>query len=146
MRHGHPAAVVRPLPRQVKHRAFLLFAKLNIPYITGIKDTQVGFKAFSRDLLSKILPLSVEGEFDPEFEYGGSFDINLLGRVKKAGADIAQVPVCYFESEASEFSGIAKTFGMAKGIRRIRGYLSQWSAPVLSVPELAVLIAIDSAA
>jgi len=136
LRHGHPAAVVRPLPRQLKHHAYLLFTKLNIPYIAGIKDTQVGFKAFSRDLLSRILPLSAEGKFDLQFEYGGSFDVNLLGRAIKAGADIAQVPVCYFESKASKFSGIAKAIAMAKGIRSTRRYLRQWSVPILNEPAV----------
>jgi len=144
LRHGHPAAVARPLPRRLKHHAYLLFAKWNIPLIAQIGDTQAPLKAFSRDLLSKILPLDEKGEFDPQFEYGGSFDTNLLGRAKKAGADIAQVAICYFESGPSKFSGIARAIAMAKGIRRIRGYLRQWSAPILNEP--AVLIAIDSAA
>lgn len=146
LRHGHPAAVDRPFARRLKHHAFLMFAKLNIPQIAQIKDTQVGFKAFSRDLLSKILPLSIEGGFDPQFEYGGSFDVNLLGRAKKAGANIAQVAVCYFESEASRFSGIPKALAMAKGIRRIRRYLGQWSVPVSNELVPAVFLAIDSAA
>ncbi|TRZ48736.1 MAG: hypothetical protein D4S01_09790, partial [Dehalococcoidia bacterium] len=146
LRHDHPAAIPRPFMRRFKHRVFLLFTKLNIRYIAGIKDTQVGFKAFSRELLLKTLPLSAGMEFDPQFEYGGSFDVNLLGRAKMAGAYIAQVPICYFESEASRFSGMAKALGMAKGIRRIRHYLKQWSVPAISLHEPAVLLSIDSAA
>lgn len=146
LRHDHPAAIPRPLMRRFKHRVFLMFTKLNMRYVSGMKDTQAGFKAFSRELLLKILPLNTDMEFDPQFEYGGSFDVNLLGRAKKAGACIAQVPICYFESEASKFSGLDKTLNMAKGIRRIRRHLKQWNAPAISLHEPAPLPLIDSAA
>jgi len=126
LRHGHDAAIRRPFGNLLRHHGFLLYTKGLIPAIRGFTDTQAGFKAYKREALERIMPLDARGRHDADFEYGGAFDVNLIGRLKKAGMRVEQVPVCYYESELSTFGSVGSAYKMAKGILRVKDYLGEW--------------------
>ncbi len=90
-RHGRKGA---PLVRKLSAWGFSLLRAiiLGLPF----KDTQCGFKAFSKESVDKILP-KIKSEWGVVHFKGGAvnagFDVELLYLAKKYGFKIAEVPV-----------------------------------------------------
>ena len=64
----------------------------------GIKDTQCGFKAFNTTTTQKI--------FEKQVIFGYGFDIELLYLARKLGLKVAEVPVLWYNNQASSVSPI----------------------------------------
>lgn len=83
-----------PLVRKLSAWGFSLFRGiiLGLPF----KDTQCGFKAFSKAAVDKIIP-KIKSEWGVVHFKGGAvnagFDVELLYLAKKYGFEIAEVPV-----------------------------------------------------
>lgn len=90
-RHGRKGA---PLIRKLAAAIFSILRGiiLGLPF----KDTQCGFKAFSKVSINKILP-KIRGEWGVVHFKGGAvnagFDVELLYLAKKYGLKIVEVPV-----------------------------------------------------
>lgn len=90
-RHGREGA---PLTRKLAAWGFAVLRGiiLGLPF----KDTQCGFKAFSKEVVGKIIP-KIKDEWGVVHFKGGAvnagFDVELLYLAKKYGFKIAEVPV-----------------------------------------------------
>lgn len=77
----------------------------------GIWDTQCGFKGFTRKAAENIIPLCKINRF--------AFDPEMLVVAKKLGYKIKEVPVTWYNDEASTV-GFGNMINMAKDLLRIR--------------------------
>lgn len=94
-----------------------------VPTLRDIHDTQAPFKAFSGSLLARALPVDPgTGRLDPDFDYGFSFDVNLLQRVRENGGRLEEVPYidAYFMSGRLADHPVLTRYGpaMLSGVRR----------------------------
>lgn len=99
---GNPVAIgSRRLRDSIIYKAWfrrlssLIFNKwvwLQAPELIGIHDTQTPLKLYPRKVLKDILPVDAHGQFDPWFDYGLSFDVELLRRAVRKGYQLIEIP------------------------------------------------------
>lgn len=88
-KHQNPA-------RELMGKVFnFVVQKVAVP---GISDTQCGFKAFNAGTTRKI--------FDKQVIFGFGFDVELLYLARKLGLKVAEVPVLWYNDEASKVSPV----------------------------------------
>ena len=80
--------------------------------ISGLKDTQCGFKAFEREAIRKI----ISGQRVERF----GFDVEILYLAKKFGYEIREVPVRWINSPQSRVRIFSDSFRMIWDLLRIR--------------------------
>jgi len=87
--------------------------------VKGIKDTQCGFKLFTRRAASIIFPnLHIER---------WAFDVELLYMAQSLRVPLAEVPVNWQEIEGSKVDPLTSSIQMGRDLLRIRGnYLIGW--------------------
>ncbi len=93
--------------RELLGSAFRLLVKITIPL--GVKDSQNGFKAFSKKATDVIFPLQTIS--------GLAFDVEILALARKAGFQIQEVPIEWKNDNASSLSTkkmIASVFELGK--------------------------------
>ncbi|MGA9800567.1 MAG: dolichyl-phosphate beta-glucosyltransferase [Terriglobales bacterium] len=100
----------QPFYRQIFGRVFNLMLRITLGL--GFKDTQCGFKAFTRDAASKIFPLQ-------KIERWG-FDPELLYLARKLKFKVAEVPVEWAHSEGTRISPLRDGIRMFVEMLRIR--------------------------
>jgi dolichyl-phosphate beta-glucosyltransferase len=100
----------QPLYRQLLGRIFNLLLRLFLGL--RFKDTQCGFKAFSRQAAETIFPLQ-------RIERWG-FDPELLYLAKKFGYGVTEVPVAWAHSAGTRLHPIRDGFRMFADVLRIR--------------------------
>ncbi|TLD21671.1 glycosyltransferase family 2 protein [Venturia nashicola] len=112
-------AVVKSTLQRSKLRNFLMHAfhllirLMTPPATSSIRDTQCGFKLFSRNSLPDIIPyMHCEGWI---------FDIEMLMLTESAGIPMAEVPVGWKEVMGSKLNVIWDSLGMAWGLAVLRG-------------------------
>ena len=110
---GSAAVVSRSKLRNFLMHAFhLLLWLLTPPATARIKDTQCGFKLFSRNCLPAIIPhMHMEGWI---------FDVEMLMLAESAGIPVAEVPVGWREVGGSKLNVIKDSLGMAWGLAILR--------------------------
>ncbi|MEU5694585.1 glycosyltransferase [Actinosynnema sp. NPDC020468] len=93
-RHAPGARFVhaQPLGRRVGGAAFRALAR---PLVSGVHDTQCGFKFFRRDVVQDALRRCRMTGF--------AFDVELLNRVQAAGRQIVEIPVAWTDDARSTF-------------------------------------------
>ncbi|KAL9621574.1 MAG: hypothetical protein Q9160_003966 [Pyrenula sp. 1 TL-2023] len=108
-----PAVVQRSALRNFLMHAFHLLLWLMTPKQTSrIRDTQCGFKLFSRNALPYIVPyMHTEGWI---------FDVEMLMLAEFAGIGVAEVPVGWREVKGSKLNVIKDSLGMAWGLALLR--------------------------
>lgn len=110
-------------------RSFVSFVfNLLVIYIAGVvglRDTQCGFKLYSR----KAARVAFEGQHLDRW----AFDIENLYRVQKVGMKVVEVPVRWTEVPGSKLSVVKATINMAWDMLRMRyHYVSgAWTVPSL---------------
>ena len=93
--------------------SFHLTIRLLTPPITAtIKDTQCGFKLFSRTSLPYIVPYM--------HSEGWIFDVEMLMLAEFAGIAVAEVPVGWREVKGSKLNVVWDSIGMAWGLALLR--------------------------
>lgn len=113
----------QPLPRDLMGRVFNLM--LRILGLTGLKDTQCGFKLLEGELARR---LATEQRLD-----GFAFDVELLTRAQRHGARIAEVPVHWYHMEASRVHPVRHSLQMARDVLRLRWWL-WWEGSSIGTP------------
>lgn len=103
----------RSFLRNTLMRGFHLFIRLLTPHQTSrIKDTQCGFKLFSRASLPYIIPyMHMEGWI---------FDVEMLMLAESAGIPMFEVPIGWKEVSGSKLNVIKDSIGMAWGLAVLR--------------------------
>ncbi|KAL2355907.1 dolichyl-phosphate beta-glucosyltransferase [Cryomyces antarcticus] len=111
---GSEAVVKRSLLRNTLMHSFHLLLRLLTPPATSrIRDTQCGFKLFSRASLPYIIP----------FMHSESwiFDVEMLMLAESAGIPMAEVSVGWKEVKGSKLNVVWDSLGMAWGLAVLRG-------------------------
>ncbi|PGH13931.1 hypothetical protein AJ79_03346 [Helicocarpus griseus UAMH5409] len=94
------------------HSFHLILRILTPPATAAIKDTQCGFKLFSRASLPYIIP-HMHSE-------GWIFDVEMLMLAEFAGIPVAEVPVGWREVKGSKLNVVWDSLGMAWGLAILR--------------------------
>ena len=90
----------------------LVLTILTPPATSRIRDTQCGFKLFSRAALPYIIPyMHTEGWI---------FDVEMLMLAEFAGIPVAEVPVGWREVKGSKLNVLWDSLGMAWGLALLR--------------------------
>jgi len=94
------------------HSFHLLLRLLTPPATAAIRDTQCGFKLFSRSSLPYIIPyMHCEGWI---------FDVEMLMLAELAGIPVVEVPVGWKEVKGSKLNVLWDSLGMAYGLALLR--------------------------
>jgi len=107
---GSNIAVHQPAPREAMGRLFNKFAQLAT--VPGIKDTQCGFKGFTRKAAQDV--------FSRQRLNGFGFDVEILYIARKLGLKVAEVPITWADSVSSRVSPIRDGIGMFGDLLRVR--------------------------
>lgn len=108
-----------PLHRHMMGKGFNFFVQLLT--IQGIKDTQCGFKLFSKKSLKALLPrVVIYGGGSEQGAYTGAFDVELLFIAQKLGFKIAEVPVIWKYVKTERVDPIKDSIRMLIDLMRIR--------------------------
>ncbi|KAI9845726.1 MAG: dolichyl-phosphate beta-glucosyltransferase [Sclerophora amabilis] len=111
---GSEAVVQRSFLRNLLMHSFHVFLRLLTPPATAaIKDTQCGFKLFSRSSLPYIIPYM--------HSEGWIFDVEMLMLAESAGIPVAEVAVGWKEVKGSKLNVLRDSLGMAWGLAILRG-------------------------
>jgi hypothetical protein len=78
--------------RRLSSSIFNKWVWLKAPELIGVSDTQSPLKLYPRHVLKDILPVDTEENFDPWFDYGLSFDVELLRRTVRKGYQWVEIP------------------------------------------------------
>ena len=108
-----PAVVQRSRLRNfLMHSFHVLLRLLTPPQTSRIRDTQCGFKLFSRNALPYIVPyMHCEGWI---------FDVEMLMLAEFADIKVAEVPVGWTEVKGSKLNVVWDSLGMAWGLALLR--------------------------
>ena len=110
---GSDAVVKRSFLRNFLMHGFHLFLRVLTPPRTArIRDTQCGFKLFSRTALPDIVPYM--------HSEGWIFDVEMLMLAESAGIEVAEVPVGWKEVLGSKLNVVRDSLGMAWGLAVLR--------------------------
>jgi len=77
-----------------------------------IKDTQCGFKLFSREAAHQL--------FNRQQMLGFSFDLELLYIANKLGLSVAELPVHWFDAPGSKVNSVQDSIQFIKDIMAVR--------------------------
>ncbi|KAE8354840.1 nucleotide-diphospho-sugar transferase [Aspergillus coremiiformis] len=117
---GSEAVVKRSKLRNFLMHSFHLILWLLTPSQTAtVKDTQCGFKLFSRTSLPYIIPYM--------HSEGWIFDVEMLMLAEFSGIPVAEVPVGWREVTGSKLNVLRDSIGMAWGLAVLR---AAWSLGV----------------
>jgi dolichyl-phosphate beta-glucosyltransferase len=106
--------------------AFHLLIRLLTPAATSrVKDTQCGFKLFSRPALPYIIPYM--------HSEGWIFDIEMLMLTEMAGIPMQEVAVGWKEVPGSKLNVVWASLGMAWGLAQLR---AAWGLGVYSKSQI----------
>ena len=95
------------------HSFHLFLRVLTPPATAAIKDTQCGFKLFSRPALPYIIPyMHCEGWI---------FDVEMLMLAESAAIPVVEVAVGWKEVKGSKLNVLWDSLGMAWGLAVLRG-------------------------
>jgi dolichyl-phosphate beta-glucosyltransferase len=102
--------VRQSLKRHISGRIFNFFVQLLV--LPGIRDSQCGFKCFTRAAAQKL--------FSAQKLDGFSFDAEVLYLARKNGYKIAEVPVMWSQGADSRISLFRDSFRMLKDLFKIK--------------------------
>lgn len=101
------------------HSFHLILWLMTPPKTAMVKDTQCGFKLFSRNALPFIVPYM--------HSEGWIFDVEMLMLAEFAKIPVAEVPVGWREVKGSKLNVLRDSIGMAWGLAVLR---AAWSLGV----------------
>jgi dolichyl-phosphate beta-glucosyltransferase len=114
------------LRNALMHSFHLLLRLLTPPATSRIRDTQCGFKLFSRSALPYIIPyMHAEGWiFDVEMlmlaESAPAGETSLGSKAAARGINVAEVPIGWHEVKGSKLNVLWDSIGMAWGLAILR--------------------------
>ncbi|MDD3374157.1 MAG: glycosyltransferase family 2 protein [Candidatus Omnitrophica bacterium] len=107
---GSDVRICQPYFRIVMGRIFNLFVKML--FYREFKDTQCGFKCFSRKAAKEVFSKQRINKF--------AFDVEILAIAKQRGFRIKEVPVCWINNPCSKVHPIKDAFVMFVDLFRIK--------------------------
>lgn len=107
---GSAADVQQSFKRQLSGRLFNFFVRF---FVTAdFRDTQCGFKCFTRDAAQKL--------FSEQKLEGFAFDVEILYLAKKKGLKVAEVPVMWRQGTDSKVNVFKDSFVMVGDLMKIK--------------------------
>ena len=100
----------QPWYREMMGRFFNFLVRIFV--VPGFKDTQCGFKSFSREAGRQTIKMQQMERF--------SFDVEQLYIAKKLGYKIKEVPVRWLDSRATKVSAFKDSLNMFRDLLKIR--------------------------
>ncbi|HOR65152.1 MAG TPA: glycosyltransferase family 2 protein [Candidatus Sumerlaeota bacterium] len=100
----------QPWYREMMGRTFNVFVQ--ILHLPGIKDTQCGFKLFTKEAAEAVFPL--------QSMKGFCFDVEILALAKRFGYRIVEVPVRWIDSPQSKVNPIKDSAKMFWDLLRLK--------------------------
>jgi dolichyl-phosphate beta-glucosyltransferase len=100
----------QPIYRRLMGKTFNKIVRVML--VRGIKDTQCGFKMFTREAAQKIFPLQRIDRF--------AFDVEALFLARKFGFKIHEMPVTWKDSPLTRISTFRDSFSMFAALFTIR--------------------------
>ena len=94
------------------HSFHILLRLLTTPQTAQIKDTQCGFKLFTRPSLPYIIPYM--------HSEGWIFDVEMLMLAESADIPMVEVPIGWKEVKGSKLNVVWDSLGMAFGLAMLR--------------------------
>lgn len=113
-----------PWHRHLMGRVFNLVVRL--AGLPGIRDTQCGFKGFTRESALALFPL--------QRVYGFGFDVELLMLARRMDLRVAEVPIDWYYSPESKVRPLRDTFAMLWEVVRVRWGLAAGRYPLPARP------------
>ena len=107
---GANITVEQPKYRQVLGKAFPLLVKSMV--LPDFKDTQCGFKMFTKQAARKIFPRQTIKRW--------AFDVEIIFIAKKLGYKIKELPVTWTDKEGSRLSPVKDSFRMLNEVAKIK--------------------------
>lgn len=107
---GSDVQVSQAFYRMLMGRIFNLIVR--ILFHTKMRDTQCGFKLFTREAAEDVFPKAVVNRF--------GFDVEVLFLAEKLGYKVQEVPVVWINSEESKVSAVRDSIDMFIDLFRIR--------------------------
>ena len=101
---------------------------LRIVGVGHIRDTQCGFKLFTRGAAARIFP--------HQHVVGWIFDVELLLLARALAVPVAEVPVAWHEVPGSKLHVVRDSVQMARDLLVLRGNVlfGRWKAPAVPLP------------
>jgi dolichyl-phosphate beta-glucosyltransferase len=100
----------QPFYRQFMGKSFNTFVRLLA--LSGIHDTQCGFKLFRVDVARELFSQARIDRF--------AYDVEILYLARRAGIPIAEVPVLWFNSPESKVAVVKDSLRMLRDLLRLR--------------------------
>lgn len=133
---AHPASVVEERHSLLRRWGAVAFRSAVRQVVRGVGETQCGFKFFRNDVARRA--------FAPLRCGGFAFDVEVLGRVERAGASLVEIPVNWVDVPGSRFSPIRHGWQSFVDVAKIRWRLRRAdAASTLAVPVVAISVAPD---
>ena len=107
---GSDVRVPQPFYRVLMGKIFNLIVRLM--FQTKMRDTQCGFKLFTRAAAEDVFPKAVVNRF--------GFDVEILFLAEKLGYKVKEVPVVWINSEETKVSAVRDSVDMFIDLFRIR--------------------------
>lgn len=114
---GLPESMTMVRTSAVRALGARIYRRCASQIVPGIRDTQCGFKTFDGSLARNILPQLQTTGF--------SFDVELLARMRHAGARIVEFPVIWTDVPGSTFSPRRHGAAAFRELAQIRRYLRE---------------------
>ncbi len=119
-----------PLYRHFMGRVFNFLVR--VLAVSGISDTQCGFKCFTHDAVQRVFPLQQIG--------GWGFDVEVLYIAKHKGLRLGEVPINWYYQDDSRVRPLHDTINMVRELLRIRrlgraGAYDVAPTPAVSAPQ-----------
>jgi dolichyl-phosphate beta-glucosyltransferase len=108
--HAQSKRYHEPVRRHIMGRVFNLFVRLLL--VSGMNDTQCGFKGFQRDVARDL--------FSRQRLDGFSFDAEVLFLAKRRHYRMKEVPINWYFNDDSRVRAVTDTFTMTLDLLRIR--------------------------
>jgi dolichyl-phosphate beta-glucosyltransferase len=108
--HESNLEVRQPFYREMMGRVFNLLVRMFV--ISGISDTQCGFKLFGPDIVRNIMPALETDRF--------AFDVEILARARRMGYRIHEVPVRWRNDDRTRVSALSDSVKMFKDMLAVR--------------------------
>jgi nucleoside-diphosphate-sugar epimerase len=110
----------------------LIARALHFDVIVDVPDTNRGFKAFNRKLLTQILPVSIVNgrpNFDPDFDYHLSGEVEWLTRARIFGYTISPASILWIDNPEGSTMGAFWNSALLRGFekRMLKGLWRQRS-------------------
>jgi hypothetical protein len=107
------ARTTRSFRRQVLSRGYNVLLKLVLG--VGFSDAQTGFKALTREVVEKVLPLVKDDHW--------FLDTELLVLAERLGYRVADLPITWVEDDDSRVKIVSTVWEDLKGVYRLKRYL-----------------------